>query len=144
MNKQIRTEIIINASKEKVWSILANFSNYPNWNPFIINIKGELAAGEKLTNTMLNGNKTFVFKPKVLTVVPYQYYDWLGSLFIKGLFDGHHYFEIDELSPNQIKLIHGENFSGILSTYILKKISNETRNNFIKMNQAIKSVAEKN
>ncbi|RYZ45415.1 MAG: SRPBCC domain-containing protein, partial [Chitinophagaceae bacterium] len=36
MNKQIKTEIVINASKEKVWAILTNFSQYPQWNPFIV------------------------------------------------------------------------------------------------------------
>ena len=143
MNKSIKTEIIINASKEKVWNILTGFTHYSNWNPFIVSIEGELQKGKKLKNTMLNGGKRFVFKPTVLSVVPYQYFDWLGSLFVKGLFDGHHYFEIDELSDNQIKLTQGEHFSGILSGFILKKIADETRNNFIKMNGAVKTLAER-
>lgn len=143
MNKSIKTEIIINASKEKVWQILTDFSNYPSWNPFIISIKGELAPTKRLKNTLVNGNKTYVFKPTVLSVVPNQYFDWLGNLFIGGLFDGHHYFEIDELSSNQVKFIQGEHFSGILSNYILRRIGNDTRNNFIKMNGALKAKAEK-
>jgi hypothetical protein len=143
MSNTIRTEIVINASKEKVWSILTNFHDYPHWNPFIISIKGDLAINKKLINTMLNGAKTFVFKPKVRSVVPNKYFNWLGSLWVKGLFDGHHYFEIEELSPLQVKLKHGENFSGILSNYIMKKIGNETRSNFIKMNNAVKNLAEK-
>ena len=144
MNKSIKTEIIINSPKERVWEILTNFHQYPTWNPFIKNIEGELLPGKRLKNTLVNGDKTFVFKPVVLTVVPYQYFDWLGSLLVKGLFDGHHYFDIDELSPNQVKLNHGEHFSGLLSTPILKRISNDTRNSFIKMNQSIKAVAENN
>jgi hypothetical protein len=143
MNKSISTEIVINAPKEKVWDILTDFKNYKEWNPFIVNIDGELGVNNRLTNTMLNGNKTFVFKPKILKVLPNQYFDWLGSLFVKGIFDGHHYFEIEELPEGRVKLKHGENFSGILSSYILKKIGDETRNNFIKMNQAIKMTAEK-
>lgn len=142
MNKSIKTEIVINASREKVWNILTDFDKYPKWNPFIIKIEGELVKGKKLTNTMLNGGKKLVFKPTILSVIPYQYFDWLGKLFIPGIFDGHHYFEIDELSSNQIKLTQGEHFSGILSTSILKKIGNDTRNNFIKMNQAVKALAE--
>jgi hypothetical protein len=144
MNKSIKTEIIINASKERVWDVLTDFSNYPQWNPFLTSIKGNLVRGQRLTNTMMNGNKKFVFKPNVISVVPFQYFDWLGSLFVKGLFDGHHYFEIEELAPNQVKLTQGEHFSGILSSYILEKIINDTRNNFIKMNGALKIEAEKN
>ncbi len=144
MNKSIKTEIIINASKEKVWRILTDFDNYPSWNPFLINVKGQLQKGIRLTNTMLNGDKKFTFKPKVLSVVHQQYFDWVGSLFVKGLFDGHHYFEIEELAPDQVKLTHGEYFSGLLSTAILKKVAEDTRNNFIKMNGALKRLAESN
>lgn len=143
MSKSIRTEIIINAPKEKVWNILADFPNYPEWNPFLVNIQGKLAESEILKNTMANGSKTFVFKPRVLTVVPGRYFDWRGSLFIRGLFDGHHYFEIEEIGPGQVKLNHGEDFSGILSGFLLKRIGDDTRNNFIRMNQAIKQRAER-
>jgi hypothetical protein len=128
MNKSIKTEIIINASKEKVWQVLTDFKSYPRWNPFI----------------MVNRSKKFRFKPKVVSVVPFRYFDWLGNLFIKGLFDGHHYFEIEELMPHQVKLSHGEYFSGLLSASILKKIAEDTRNNFIRMNNALKQQAEAN
>lgn len=143
MNKSIKTEIIINASKEKVWQVLTDFDKYPAWNPFIVSIKGELTVSSRLVNTLASGNKKYVFKPKVLSIVPNQYFDWLGKLFIAGLFDGHHYFEIDELSSNQVKFTQGEHFSGILSSYILKRVGNETRNNFIRMNGALKARAEK-
>lgn len=142
MNKRITTEIIINAPKEKVWNILTDFEKYPQWNPFIISVKGKAVQGERLVNTLRTGSKTMVFKPKVLSVVPFQYFDWLGSLGIKGLFDGHHYFAIEELSPSQVNVNHGEVFSGLLSGAILKKIGNDTRNNFICMNQALKERAE--
>lgn len=71
-----------------------------------------------------------------------RYFDWVGNLWIKGLFDGHHYFEIEEINTNQVKLNHGENFSGILSGMILKKIGDQTRENFVKMNMALKEKSE--
>lgn len=48
MAKEIKTEILINATPEKVWSILTSFDNYPNWNPFIKSIKGEAKVGNKI------------------------------------------------------------------------------------------------
>jgi hypothetical protein len=142
MSQSIRTEIIINASKEKVWEVLTDFDKYSQWNPFIIDIQGKAVAGGRLRNTMLNGNSKMVFKPQVLRVEEYYYFDWLGNLMFKSLFEGHHRFEIEELSPSQVKLNHGESFSGILSGIILKKIGDDTRQSFIKMNQALKQVAE--
>lgn len=142
MKHQIRTEIVINASKETVWGILTNLSAYESWNPFIIKSKGTVAEGTIIENTLLNGKKLFVFKPTILSVRPNQYFEWLGSLFFKGIFDGRHYFEIQELGPNQINFIHGERFSGLFSGYILKQIGDDTRTNFVKMNQALKAKAE--
>ncbi len=142
MKHKIRTEIVINASKEKVWCILADLNAYSVWNPFIVKSEGVLQVGTRLKNMLQNGDKTIVFKPKVVEVVPNRSFGWLGSLWVKGLFDGHHYFEIEEISENQVNLVHGENFSGILSSLILKQIGNDTRNNFVKMNQALKGRAE--
>lgn len=140
---KIRTEIIINSSKEQVWKILTDFKNYQQWNPFIIKAEGKAIVGTHLKNTMKNGEKVMIFKPKVLRVEPNQYFDWLGHLWFRGLFSGHHYFEIQEIHQNQIILIHGENFSGILSGLILKKIGAQTRQNFVKMNMALKDLAER-
>ena len=46
--KEIYTEIEINSSAKEVWNILINFANYPNWNPFMKQINGELQEGSKL------------------------------------------------------------------------------------------------
>jgi hypothetical protein len=140
---RIRTELIINASKEKVWEILTDLESYPQWNPFIIKSEGKVVQGIRLKNTLKNGEGSMVFRPRVLQVDPNRYFDWLGSLWFKGLFDGHHYFEIQPVKDNQVKLIHGENFSGILKGPILKKIGHQTRENFVKMNIALKDLAER-
>ncbi len=143
MSKSIVTEIIIDAPMERVWQALANFKAYGDWNPFIKSIEGDLRVGARLTNTMWNGGKAYVFRPRVLTVRQNSYFDWLGSLWFRGIFDGHHYFQIEQLSAGQVKLTQGENFSGLLSGLILRKIGAETRNNFIRMNNALKQLVEK-
>lgn len=143
MSKQIRTEIVINASAERVWQVLTDFNAYPSWNPFLVSIEGGTAVGGRLTNTMLNGDKKYVFRPTVTRSEPNRHFAWLGSLFFKGLFDGNHFFEIKQLSGSQVMLVHGENFSGILSGWLLKKIGADTRLSFIKMNEALKAVAER-
>ncbi len=49
--KEIKTEIDIHSSSEKVWRILTDFSKYPEWNPFIDRISGELKEGSKLSSS---------------------------------------------------------------------------------------------
>lgn len=69
---------------------------------------------------------------------------FFGSLWVKGLFDGRHYFDLEPLGPTRYKLIHGEHFTGILSGLLLKQIGEETRRNFVAMNQALKMRGEAN
>lgn len=45
---EIYTEVVINTSANKVWNILIDFENYPNWNPFITSIKGKLKKGNSI------------------------------------------------------------------------------------------------
>ncbi|HEU5282295.1 MAG TPA: SRPBCC family protein, partial [Burkholderiales bacterium] len=39
---QIATEAEIRASPAQVWAILADTARYPQWNPFIVALRGDL------------------------------------------------------------------------------------------------------
>lgn len=142
MKKHIETEIIINSSPEILWNKLTNLEYYSTWNPFIIQSFGEIKEGNIIENHMKNGDKIMVFKPLITKVVKHEYFEWLGSLWTKGIFDGRHYFKIEKINEHQVKLIHGEKFSGILSGLILKLIGESTKHNFILMNEALKNKCE--
>jgi uncharacterized protein YndB with AHSA1/START domain len=45
MPQTISTTITIQASANKVWTVLTNFETYPIWNPFIKSIEGEIKVG---------------------------------------------------------------------------------------------------
>jgi len=143
--RSIKTEIIINASTEKVWDILMDHENYPNWNPFIKQISGVTEKGNSLSVTMQIENKNPMnFKPEVLTNKKLQEFRWKGKLFVSGLFDGEHYFLLEQLSQNQTKFIQGENFSGLLSGLLFKMIGKDTETGFNAMNEAIRLQIETN
>lgn len=140
--KSLQTEIIINAPAEKVWAVLTDFENYPDWNPFVQKIEGKPIVGQTLRVELNNGKGVSVFKPKVLTAAPNQAFEWLGSLPIPGIFNGQHYFKLEAIGTDQIKFIHGENFSGLLAGFIMKQIGEQTQRGFIAMNKALKQRAE--
>ena len=76
--KEIRTEIIINTSKEEVWSILTNFSEYPEWNPFIRSLEGQAVKDTKLVATLhLKDRRPMVFKPVVTVSDEKKKFEWL-------------------------------------------------------------------
>ena len=101
--KHLQTEIIIDAAPQKVWEVLTNFEQYPNWNPFIQEIKGEQEIGKGLNVKIGLGDNGMAMKPKVTEWNPGQRFAWLGSLIIPGIFDGNHYFELEEVGNSQTK-----------------------------------------
>ena len=142
MSKSIETSITINASAEKIWNILMDFESYPTWNPFIQSIVGERAKGKKLV-AKIGGEKGMTFKPTVTDFEKNKHFAWLGSLLMKGIFDGKHEFILKSIDKNKTELIHKENFKGILSSLILRMIKDDTIKGFKSMNHALKARAEK-
>lgn len=141
--RQIETEILIEASPEKVWAVLTDFENHPNWNPFIKLITGEKKIGEKLTVSIKPpGGNGMTFKPIVTSFKENVEFRWMGKLGVHGVFDGEHYFQLIGQGNNRTKLIHGEKFSGILVA-LMGKALDKTKEGFELMNESLKFESEK-
>ena len=102
----------------------------------------QLRAG--LISIKLEKKSPMELKPLVIINENENEFRWRGHLFVKGLFDGEHYFQLSENGQNQTILTHGENFSGIMSGVLLNMIGESTLNGFKAMNEALKFEAEKN
>lgn len=140
---EIKTDIEIAATPERVWSILTNFIAYPQWNPFIRSITGVVKTGEQLTVFIQpTGGKGMTFHPTVLVALPNQELRWLGHFLLPRIFDGEHYFQIETLAPDRVRLIQGEKFSGLLVALFKSSLEGGTKSGFIAMNEALKVIAE--
>jgi len=142
--KELYTEIEIGATPEKVWQTLTGFENFPQWNPFIRRISGELKVGARL-NVVLQppGGRDMTFRPQVLKVEPNRELRWKGKLLIPGLFDGEHIFKIEPLEEKRVRFIQRELLSGILVPLFFRGMDETTRRGFEEMNQVLKSMVER-
>lgn len=140
--RTIETSITINASAAQIWQVLMDFDQYRQWNPFIKSIQGKAENGASL-NVVLQpeGMKPMTMKPRVITLQPHQEFAWLGSLGVKGLFDGEHRFKLVPQGDKTL-LVHAENFRGILVPLVLALIGDKTRQGFEAMNKALKERVE--
>jgi hypothetical protein len=139
--KSLRTEIEINASADKVWEVLTDFSSYPEWNPFIVSAKGEARVGAVLTNRLRGNGTVTTFSPTVLAAEPGRELRWLGRFGVPGIVDGEHYFLIESLGPDRSRLVQGETFTGILVPFAGGAL--DVEDNFAAMNTALKARTEK-
>ena len=143
MRYEIRTEINIEAAPEIVWSTLTNLDLYADWNPFIISSKGEVVKGARLANRLQpQGGKAMTFRPVVTDASENETFEWLGHLGVRGLFDGRHRFDLERLPDGTTRLVHSENFRGILVRAFRRSLDTRTIAGFEAMNKALKNRSE--
>jgi hypothetical protein len=143
MRKVLHTSIDMNASAEAIWAVLTNFDDYPQWNPFIREIKGQISVGKRFEVRMeAPQSKPMTFKPTCLTFVENKTFSWLGHFLIPGIFDGEHIFELQGLENGKTRFTQKENFKGILVKAFSKQLDTNTKKGFQMMNEALKKVVE--
>ncbi len=140
--RKIETEIRIQATPDRVWSVLTDFKSFPDWNPFIRSISGREVVGEMLEVQLKPpGAKGMTFRPEILKFDLGKEFRWKGKLFFKGVFDGEHYFILEKIGESETRFIHGEIFSGFL-VGLLDGMLFKTKDGFNLMNKAIKVQSE--
>jgi hypothetical protein len=125
-----------------VWAVISDFAAYPEWNPFIRRISGELREGAKLEVRIEPPQaRATTFKPTVRSVEPNRELRWLGRLLIPGIFDGEHSLRIEPLESDRSRFVQSERFSGIL-VGLAKGTLQKTDTGFEQMNAALKERVE--
>ena len=144
MEKEIVTEIEINATPSRVWQVLTDFKNYQTWNPFIKKISGIPAINEKLEVHMPDPRGgTMVFTPIILVAESNRELKWLGRS--EGdVFNGEHRFLIEpiENNNNKVHFTHSEKFTGSMVASLEGWLDTAVKQNFEDMNRALKQRAE--
>lgn len=140
---EIKTQITINATPDKVWAVLTDFENYSNWNPFIKSITGEPKVGSQITVSIVPPqSKKMTFKPTVLAFIHNNEFRWIGRLLLKGVFDGEHKFELIDNGNGTTIFNQSEAFNGILVGLFKKQLENNTKKGFELMNESLKKRVE--
>lgn len=143
VRKDIRTSVTINASPEVVWSVLADTDAYPDWNPLVRKIDGDLIQGQAIrTQIQLGERAPTGFKPRLLVVEPGKELRWLGSTGLPRLFDGEHAFVLEPQADGTTLFRHEETFRGVLVLILMPLIGKDTQDGFQAMNDALKARAE--
>lgn len=141
--KSITTETTINAPVTIVWEALTKLDEYASWNPFVIEAKGDVVVGSRLNvRVQPVGMRATTFRPTVTVADEMRKFEWLGHLGIRGLFDGRHQYILEETNGAGTRFIQREEFTGILSSLMLRWLDAGTKAGFEAMNQALKDRAE--
>jgi hypothetical protein len=142
--KELRTEIEIQATPEKVWQVLTGLDQYPEWNPFIHHAIGKARVGEKVDITFKSGSKEMTLHCTIVKVEPNRELRWKYHVALPFLFSGEHGFIIEPVEGNMVRFINREIFNGLLVSSQAKDIDTNSRRGFEAMDKALKARAEQN
>jgi hypothetical protein len=136
----IRTECVIPASPQKVWTVLADFAAYPAWNPLNLSAVGEAKVGARVAMVFrdlpsANPGATVRQTVRIVAAEPGRELAWSGSVPI--IFDGRHGFL---LTPRDggTHVLHTERLKGLLpASWNAEKIARDFVPHYEAVNQAL-------
>jgi hypothetical protein len=139
---ELRTEIEIAAAPIRVWQALTQLGDYPRWNPFVTEIAGKLAVGERLsiTYSFLDGTE-IRFRPELTVVRPPEELRWRARLWWRNVFDTEHCVVLSEVRGSQTRLAQVELVTGWAVNYMGRRLT-QTARGMVGMNEALKRVVE--
>jgi hypothetical protein len=136
--RSISSTVDLDATPERVWSVLTDTAAYGAWNPFITQFDGTLQVGNKIhVRIAPPGRKPMMFHPVVTDLDPGRKLAWLGRLFVPGLFDGAHSFTLEPLADGRTRFVQSEQFRGVLVWFAGGLLTN-TVAGFNAMNEALR------
>lgn len=110
--KSYRAAQIITATPDVIWGILTDASHYPNWDPTIDKLEGQIALGQKIAVfSKLRPNQPFLLT--VTEWVPERRMVWRGGMPL-GLFAGERTFTLSPQSGSTTEFSMQEVLSGLL------------------------------
>jgi hypothetical protein len=140
--KENRNEIEIQSTPERVWEALTNFDKYPEWNPLLTRVEGELSVGEKVNLTAKSASSEMNFLCTVLTVEPNRQFSWKFHVGLPVLFRGEHIFKIESINENKVRFVDREIFHGVLVPLQAKNLETNAKPAMVAMGEALKERVE--
>jgi len=120
----IRTEEAIDAPVDVVWDVLADFSSYPEWNPYhvamaprCVQAPGELRVHDTWRVQIHKPDGERLTLPvRVIAATRHEELTWGGG--VPGVFSGEHRFLLQRLDDGRTLLRHDEDFSGVVLPFV--------------------------
>lgn len=139
MGKSYAVRRTIEATPERVWSLLTDAESYARWNPAVVSIEGPIAPGKTISLvSIVNPKRTF--KLKVAAFEPPRRLVWADGMPL-GLFKGVRTYSLTPDGNGSTEFAMEEVFSGLLAPLITKAIPDMT-DSFDQFADGLKNEAE--
>jgi hypothetical protein len=129
----------IEASPDRVWSVLVDGSSYTDWDSGVVRLDGRIAPGGRLKVTS-GANPGRAFTVRVTGLVPNESMQWSGGMPL-GLFRGVRTFTLAPAGPAATEFKVREEYTGPLLGMIWRSMP-DLQPSFDKFASGLKARAE--
>jgi hypothetical protein len=137
------TDIIIDASADRVWETVADLPAYPNWNPVLRHVRGELTPHKALTVVRVSADGGEITEHATVVLYrPGREIRWRTRALLPWLLDVEHTFKIEPLGRDQVRFVHWLSRSGLLAYLLPQNSEAAIRDQLDVMNLALKAQVE--
>lgn len=144
LDREIHTEMDIDASPAVVWDVLTALEAWSEWNPIIAGVKlsGPLREGTRgrllLELPAPVGRRSLTVR--LVIVRPQRELAWVGGM--RGLMKGRHGFRLEPNDSGGTRLIHTERFSGLLAPALVRLARGQLGKGYRRLNQGLRDRCE--
>lgn len=143
MMHAIDTRIEIQAPPPRVWDVIADFPRYPEWNPFILAVVGEVREGASVSYRFEFPQGIRIWAvAKILRFQPARELRWAAHFLSPRVFNGEHHFRMQPSAAGGTRFEHGEVFSGALLPLAVPLLKWDGPRSYASLNAALKRRAE--
>ncbi len=135
---EVVTDIVIEASAERVWRTLTDLPAYPGWNPVLRRVTGDLAVGQTLGVVRIkpDGGET-TEHPSITHYRPDREIRWRTRVGLPWLLDTERSLKIERLGPERVRFVHWLNRTGLLAYLVPGGSESSAREQLDVMNLAL-------
>ncbi|PHQ59665.1 MAG: hypothetical protein COC08_08470 [Maribacter sp.] len=142
--RELRTEIQISSTPDMVWNKLMDFPSWPNWNPIVNKIEGNVEIGSELSITMSDskGKDAKNYKSIITAIDENKRFSFNATMIAKFMFSAERIIELKESQEGTL-FIQREIYAGLMVPIFWKKLSKDALLMLHSMNKALKKEVEK-
>ncbi len=141
--KVVRTEIVIDASAQTIWSILDDLELYVDWNRVLPEVRGLTTVGRHIDAVIcFTGSEPQPFSPKLIRIVGARELRWVSEIPGESVSRAEHYFILTPLSDGKTHVEHCEEFDGPFADAMWAMVGHIAPIDYDALNHALKERAE--
>ncbi len=142
-HRKIYTDIIIDASPEKVWSVIIDTKSYKDWATFLVNIKGSIKEDEKITVTFKLDDKKDKLTTIDHTISVHDSNEFFWAEKGPGGIRDNHHFKVESAENGKSKFIQSDEIIGGVTWLMGGRLSKMYARGYKAFNRSLKTEVEK-